>query len=59
MTGTQGAPWLWAIPFLLTFISGVFADAYESAQPRMAMAAGGVLVLLQAACSVASLAGIL
>ncbi len=30
MTGVPGTPWLWALPFLLTFVGGVFADAYES-----------------------------
>ncbi len=29
MTGAPGSPLLWALPFLLTFIGGVFADAYE------------------------------
>jgi hypothetical protein len=59
MTGAQGSPWLWAVPFLLTFIGGVFADAYESARPRMALAAGAAIVAVQAACSVANLAGLL
>jgi hypothetical protein len=54
-TGAQGSPWLWAIPFLLTFIGGVFADAYESARPRMAVAAGAAIVLVQAAFCLFSL----
>ncbi|MGA2808605.1 MAG: hypothetical protein ABSE87_10755, partial [Terracidiphilus sp.] len=29
LTGAPGSPWLWALPFLLTFVGGVFADAYE------------------------------
>ena len=29
MTGAPGTPWLWSLPFLLTFIGGVFADTYE------------------------------
>src|ERR1035441_7951861 len=29
MTGAPGSPLLWALPFLLTLIGGVFADAYE------------------------------
>ncbi len=48
MTGVPGTPWLWAIPFLLTFIGGVFADAYESPRHRMALAAGAAVVALQA-----------
>jgi hypothetical protein len=59
LTGTPGSPWLWAIPFLLTFIAGVFADAYESPRGRLAMAAGGAVVLLQTAFCVMSLAGLL
>ena len=36
MTGAPGSPWLWAIPFLLTFIGGVFADVYETPRGRIA-----------------------
>jgi hypothetical protein len=57
-TGAPGAPWLWAQPFLLTFVAGVFADAYESPRPRLAYAAGAVLVLLQAAACLLSLPGL-
>jgi hypothetical protein len=57
LTGTQGSPWLWALPFLLTFVGGVFADAYESPRSRMALAAAGALVLLQAVCCLLSLFG--
>lgn len=28
-------PWLWALPFLFTFVGGVFADALETRQRRM------------------------
>jgi hypothetical protein len=48
MTGVPGTPWLWALPFLLTYIGGVFADAYESPRGRLAIAAGGAILLLQA-----------
>jgi len=58
MSGTPGAPWLWAQPFLLTFVAGVFADAYESPRPRLAYAAGAALVLLQAAACLLSLPGL-
>jgi len=58
-TGAAGTPWLWALPFLLTFIGGVFADAYESERGRLAMAAAGAIVLLQAAFCVLSLPGLL
>lgn len=55
MTGISGAPWLWALPFLLTFVSGVFADAYEGPGRRVALSASGAVVLLQAALCVLSL----
>ena len=50
--------WLWALPFGLTFLAGVFADAYESRWPRLARAAGTMLVLAQVAACVAALAGV-
>ena len=59
LTGTQGSPWLWALPFLLTFVGGVFADAYESPRGRMAMVSGGAILLLQAVFCVMSLPGLL
>jgi len=58
-TGATGAPWLWALPFLLTFVGGVFADAYESPRGRLAMAAGGAILLLQAVFCLLSLPGLL
>jgi hypothetical protein len=48
MTGVPGTPWLWALPFLLTFIGGVLADAYESPRGKIAIAAGAAIVILQA-----------
>ncbi len=58
-TGVPGSPWLWALPFLLTLIGGVFADAYESPRSRTALAAGGAIVLLQAIFCILSLPGLL
>jgi hypothetical protein len=55
LTGTQGSPQLWALPFLLTFIGGVFADAYEGPRGRLALGAAGAIVLLQAVFCVLSL----
>jgi hypothetical protein len=51
----NGSPWLWALPFLLTFIAGVFADAYESPRGRWAMGAAAAILLLQVFCCVLSL----
>jgi len=57
--GVPGNPILWAQPFLLTFIAGVFADAYDTNRRRVAIAAGGAIVLLQAVFCVLSLPGLL
>jgi hypothetical protein len=59
MTGVPGTPWLWALPFLLTFVGGVFADAYEGPSGRLVKAAAGAIVLLQAVFCVLSLPGLL
>jgi hypothetical protein len=53
------APWLWALPFLLTFVGGVFADTYEGPKGRLALTAAGAIVLLQAVFCVLSLPGLL
>lgn len=58
-TGTAASPWLWAIPFLLTFVGGVFADAYESPRGRLALVASGAIVALQATFCLLSLPGML
>ena len=57
--GVPGNPMLWAQPFLLAFIAGVFADAYDTIRGRLAIAAGGAIVLLQAIFCVLSLPGLL
>ncbi|HVU45545.1 MAG TPA: hypothetical protein VHD85_05450 [Terracidiphilus sp.] len=57
MTGVPGSPWLWSLPFLVTFAGGVFADMYESPRRRLALASAGAIVLLQAVLCVLSLAG--
>jgi hypothetical protein len=59
LTGVPGSPWLWALPFLLTFIGGVFADAYEGQRGKLALAAAVALVALQAVFCVLSLPGLL
>jgi hypothetical protein len=59
LTGVPGTPWLWALPFLLTFVGGVFADAYEGPRGRLALGAAGAIVLLQAVFCVLSLPGLL
>ena len=59
MTGVPGSPWLWALPFLFTFIGGVFADAYESPRGRLALASASAIVLLQVVFCLLSLPGLL
>jgi hypothetical protein len=46
-TGVQSTPWLWSLPFLLTFVGGVFADAFESQRGRIFMVAAACLVAVQ------------
>ena len=58
-TGIHATPWLWAVPFLLTFIGGVFADAYDGPRPKLALAAGAAVVLLQAVFCLLALPGLL
>jgi hypothetical protein len=57
-TGVQAAPWLWALPFLLTFVGGVFADALETPARRVFLAATGGILLMQAALCLAALPGL-
>jgi hypothetical protein len=54
-----GMPLLWAMPFLLAFIGGVFADAYDAPRGKLAIAACAAIVLLQAIFCVLSLPGLL
>jgi hypothetical protein len=57
--GVPGNPILWATPFLLTFVAGVFADCYDTIRGKFAIAACGAIVLLQAAFCILSLPGLL
>ncbi len=52
-TGIAGAPWLWALPFLLTLVGGVYADALETANGRIFRWAVVAMVLLQAGLTIA------
>ncbi|MFC5862645.1 glycosyltransferase family 39 protein [Acidicapsa dinghuensis] len=57
--GVPGNPILWGVPFLLAFIAGVFADAYDSPRRRLAIAAAGAIVALQAVVCILSLPGLI
>ena len=48
-TEVYTAPWLWALPFLFTFIAGVFADALETRHRKLFLAFTGMLLVTQAA----------
>jgi hypothetical protein len=47
-TQTVTAPWLWALPFLFTFIGGVFADALETRSRRLFLLLTGTILFAQA-----------
>jgi hypothetical protein len=53
-TQTVTAPWLWGLPFLFTFVGGVFADALESRYRRLFLLLTGTVLAAQAmVCGVA------
>ena len=47
-TQVRSVPALWALPFLITFVGGVFADALESRQRRLYMVFSALLMGTQA-----------
>jgi hypothetical protein len=56
-TGVEAKPWLWALPFLLAFVGGVFADVLETRWRKAFLWTTGVVLLAQAALCLASLPG--
>lgn len=54
-TGVRSEPWIWAIPFLLTFTGGVFADMRGSRRKRMFLWLTGALAVTQIILTLASL----
>ena len=48
-------PSLWAIPFLLTFVGGVFADTFETRQRRLFLALATAILLTQALATLPAL----
>jgi multisubunit Na+/H+ antiporter MnhE subunit len=58
-TQVISAPWFWAMPFLFTFVGGVFADALESRQRRVFLLLTVGVVLTQAMLCWASMAGLI
>lgn len=50
-TGVVSAPWLWALPFLFTFLGGVFADVLETSRRKLFLTlTGGILAAQAVAC---------
>ena len=47
-TQTISSPWLWALPFLFTFVGGVFADLLETKQRKLFLATTILIVVTQA-----------
>jgi hypothetical protein len=54
-TGVQTETWLWALPFLLAFIGGVFADVLETRYRKIFLWVTSAMLLAQAALCVAGL----
>jgi hypothetical protein len=47
-TGVESRPWIWALPFLLVFVGGVFGDAFETCQRRLFFALAYLVAVVQA-----------
>jgi hypothetical protein len=56
-TGVQSEPWLWALPFLIAFVGGVFADALETRWRRAFLWTTGIVLVAQLGLCLASLPG--
>ncbi len=57
-TQVRSSPWLWALPFLFTFVGGVFADALETKQRKLYLAMTGMVIVTQGLVCWAMLPGI-
>ncbi|WP_348267507.1 hypothetical protein P8936_17390 [Edaphobacter paludis] len=51
-------PWLWALPFLFTFLGGVFSDLFETRYRKMFLGLTGAVLLTQAMICLTMLPGI-
>jgi hypothetical protein len=54
-TQTVTRPWFWALPFLFTFIGGVFADILETRFRKLFLALASLILITQAASCIAVL----
>lgn len=57
-TQTVSRPWLWALPFLFTFLGGIFADVLETRQRKLFLGLAGAVLVTQALVCLALLPGI-
>jgi len=58
-TQVVSAPWVWALPFLFTFVGGVFADLLESKVRKMFLVLTGGVVVTQAVLCWVWMAGLM
>lgn len=58
-TQVISAPWVWALPFLFTFVGGVFADALESKERKLFLLLTVGAVVTQAVLCWVSMAGVM
>ncbi len=54
-TQVFSSPVLWALPFLFTFIGGVFADVFETRYRKLFLATGSLLLVSEAIACLAAL----
>jgi hypothetical protein len=54
-TQTASAPFLWALPFLFTFLGGVFADALETRARNLFLVLTGAILTAQAILCISAL----
>jgi hypothetical protein len=57
-TQTLSRPWLWALPFLFTFLGGVFADILESRYRKLFLILTGLILVTQAGLCISVLTAI-
>jgi hypothetical protein len=57
-TQSASQPWVWALPFLFTFLGGVFADVMESRYRKLFLALAGLILVTQAILCFTVLPGI-
>jgi hypothetical protein len=53
--GVESRPWLWALPFLLVFVAGAFADAFETRQRKLFFALACTCAAVQTVLTLFSL----